>query len=184
MTQTLFGRITLAIFIGLVLFGLVATFTYLDQKELQERFKDNPQAVGVGFFLFSQGLSATTPVWMIDFVDGQIQIPCPDTTDMIGLFIFALLGIAIIRSTKLKENYIVALIIFILILICGWLIWKIIVYYLFLTGADMIGLTYLEATEIRNLMINETDGNFTIALFIFSIFTLLSAVKFIPHSWN
>ena len=56
-------------------------------------------------------------------------------------------------------------------------------YYTFLWGANQIGLTYIEASQIRQRVITE-GGKIGLPLLILSLFTFIAGLKLLPRRWN
>ncbi|MCH7851082.1 MAG: hypothetical protein IH845_05555 [Nanoarchaeota archaeon] len=178
MVASVIGRLALGVFIGMLIFGIISALGVMDKEKLSERWKEDPRATGFGFFMFTQGLSSTTPAWEV--FDKKIQIPYPDSTDILGLFIFAIISVGLIRLTGIKNNILLSWITFIILMISFWFIWKIIMYYAFLWGSSLMGLTYLEASQVReNVLIKgEQIG---LPLLLLSLFVFLAGIKLLPH---
>ena len=178
MTSSVVSKVAFAMLLGLLIFGVISAFQVVGTERLKEMWEDNPKATGIGFFAFSQGLGSITPYW--DFADGKVLIPYPDNTDLIGLFLFSIIALLIIYSTPLRNNYALVLIVFLLILSGGWIMWKIIMYYIYIWGASQIGLTYLQSAQIRKDVM-EAGSSIALPILVITLFTLLSMIKFLPR---
>lgn len=182
MADTIIGKIVWAIFLGLLLFGIITAFTKIDNEAFAKQLVENPKETSLGFFMFSQGLGSSTPAWSL--FDGKIQIPYPDSTDIIGLFIFSILAIIVINmSARLKGNIVLATLVFFLILIGGWFIWKIFMYYVYLWGAEMMGLSLEQAKEVRNAVL-ATGEKLGYPLLFLTLFIFIAALKALPWPWR
>lgn len=185
MVSSILSKITWGILFGLFIFGMISAFQILGQEKLKEKWQENPRATGLGFVAFSLGMGSSTPVWCL--IKGEekckLEIPYPDNTDLIGLFIAAILAITIIKTTNLKNNYLFAIPVFLMFLISGWVLWKILMYYIYLWGANQIGLTYIETAQVRQDVIKE-GGKIAIPLLILTLFTFIAGLKLLPRKWN
>jgi hypothetical protein len=177
MSSSLFSKIAFSVFVALLIFGIISAFTVIDREQLKNKFEDNPKATGFGFFLFSQGYSSNTPYW--ELFDGKIQIPYPDSTDIFGLFIFSILALLVIYIFGLQDNYAIAFLLFIVFMICGWFIWKIFMYYMFIFGGESIGLTYQQIVQLK-IDANSRIEKIGLPLLILSIFTFFAGLKLLP----
>ena len=185
MVSSILSKITWGILFGLLIFGMISAFQSLGQEKLKEKWEENPKATGIGFVAFSLGIGSSTPAWCLIESEEKckLEIPYPDNTDLIGLFIAAILAITVIKTTNLKGNYLFAIPVFVIFLISGWILWKIIMYYTFLWGANQIGLTYIESSQIRHRVITE-GGKIGLPLLILSLFTFIAGLKLLPRRWN
>ena len=185
MASSISTKIVWGILFGLFIFGMISAFQVLGQEKLKERWQEDPKATGLGFVAFSLGLGSSTPVWcLIEHEEKcNLEIPYPDNTDLLGLFIFAILALTVIKTTNLKNNYLFAIPVFLMFLISGWILWKIVMYYLFLWGAGQIGLSYIEASQVRQAVIIE-GAKIGLPLLILTLFTFVAGLKLLPRKWN
>lgn len=185
MISSIFNKVAWGILIGLFIFGMISTFQVLGQEKLKEKWQEDPKATGLGFVAFSLGLGSSTPViCLIEHEEKcNLEIPYPDNTDLLGLFIFSILAITIIKTTNLKNNYFLAIPVFLIFLFSGWILWKIAMYYTFLWGAGQIGLSYAEASQIRQNVIIE-GGKIGLPLLVLTLFTFVAGLKLLPRRWN
>lgn len=185
MTSTLIGKIGWAILLGLLVFGMISAFQVLDKEQLKEQWKDNPKATGFQFLAFSQGLGSSTPVFCL--IENEevckLEVPYPDNTDLIGLFIAALLAIGVIRMTGIKNSYLFSALLFVIFLMAGWVLWKVLMYYAYYWGAAKIGLSYVEASQVRQNVIVQ-GGKIGIPLLVLTLFTFIAGLKLLPRKWN
>lgn len=178
MERSLLSKITWVLFFSLMIFGIISAITMIGAGDLTNKFKENPKETGIYFFVLSQSYGSITPYW--ELLDKKIQIPYPDSIDIFGLLLFSLLALIVIYSTNIKNNFVASLLIFILFLIFGWFIWKILMYYAYLWAGNNLGLAYEQLVQLR-LDAQTRADKIGIPLLVLSLFTLISMFKFLPR---
>lgn len=177
--SSIIGKIAWAVFVSLLIFGVISAITTIGTKELAGQFQENPKATGINFFIFSQAYGSISPYWEI--FDGKIQIPYPDATDIFGLLFFAIIAIIIIQLTGLRNNRVASVLVFLLFLFFGWFMWKIMMYYLYLWTGGYFGLTYEQLAQLRLGGQARAERVGLIPLLVLSLFTFIATIKLIPR---
>jgi len=140
----------------------------VDPGALLNQTIENPLATAGKIFVYSQGLSITTPSirfkW-IPFTDKDKyvylleDIPLLDTTDLLPLVLVTLVALMIMNWLPIFKDGFKGLMLKVLILIIIWMItwgvWKLFWYLAYVWSANSMGIDPHIAISARNKTINE-----------------------------
>lgn len=159
-------KIPTLLLLALMIFGVISALGQIDKQALSKKFEESPKLATINFFLFSQAFGSITPVWKFQIGNGELHIPYPDGTDFFGLIIFAAIAWWIVRNTKVGENVLSTWVFYILFLLFGWVIWKVIMYLAYYWIGNWFGQTYEQLSLIRESAISRgiKMGKFLVVL--------------------
>ena len=117
---------TTAIILGVLLISVVLGANAIDTEAISETFETDPIAAttGTGAFMFAwNGLIPAS-----SFFDGKLVIASPDITDIIGIAIFFIIGLIVIKLYTFHpspaRNTIYSFLFMIGMIALGWFFWK------------------------------------------------------------
>lgn len=175
-----------ALFIALMLFGIVNALQILDDKTLNDALLQNRSIVtnSVSFALWQITFNEITPTYRYElpvvesifkekYVIGINDIPFFDATDLIIMLpVIAIIFILLKRfrlSSSPVSDFFIKLIIMLLVITLSFLLTKFIEYQIYLSVSQDIGLSKTDAVAIRNQFLsNMTQLNM--------VFLMISAI--------
>ena len=175
-----------ALFVALMLFGVVTSLQILDDKTLNNALLQNRSIVttGASFVLWEITFNEITPTYRYElsivesvfkekYVVGINDIPFFDATDLIIMLpIVAIIFILLKRfrlSSSPVSDFFIKLIIMLFVIALSFLLTKFIQYQIYLSVSEDIGLSKIDAIAIREqFLVNIAQLNM--------VFVLISAI--------
>lgn len=167
----LFGVATIS-YIKTILQGIMLGLFFFGFSESLATLNDVPDVQGSDSdkALYAFALYSITPSWH--------GIPYPDTTDLVFIGLIVLMVLIIIRYSELKNRPFLSSGLVLLSVIIAWVVWKAIMYFLFLSTANSLGIN----PDIRT----EYDGvtNILFPSIVCTLFSGVSSIGVFIAKWN
>jgi hypothetical protein len=155
------------IVLGLLATGVAVGVSTLDDEQITGMI-ENPEEKGMWVSAYVFALNSITPAHN---VFGDVWIPNPDVTDVIGIALFIVLALVIaFFIPALQQNAILKWLFVIMFAIFGWLIWKLIMFWLFYHSATKLGIA--DPRSIFDTMV-VAEKDLAIPLLLTGVFTTI-----------